>query len=152
MIKSTLFAPPDWIHRHPLFPAAFEYLRAVDPSVPIGRYELQGERLFANVQAYETRKPAEVRFEAHRRYIDIQYLVSGSERMACLPVQQLASIEPYSEARDVEFFHSPTSNYPFAEYHAGDLAVFFPEDAHQPCCALGASLSVKKIVLKVAAV
>ena len=135
---------------HPQFAAAFAFLdRATREGLPIGRYELDGDALFAMVQEYDTNPPESNRFEAHRRYIDIQYVVSGNE---AIEVAELASTLPdgdFSEARDVGFYRD-LPNATRAVLHDGEFGIFFPHDVHKP--GLHAALApekVRKIVVKV---
>lgn len=111
-----------------------------------GRYELDGDRLFAMVQTYSTRGLDQCRWEAHRRYIDVQWIVSGCEQMGWADVTSLQLAEPYSEEKDVAFF---TGQGSLVRASAGMFAIFFPHDAHMPCLADANPATVKKIVLKV---
>lgn len=127
---------------------ALEYLRVTDmTSVPVGRQELDGDRLFALVQEYTTRAPDQCVWEAHRRYIDVQYVVSGVERMGYANIAQAHEREPYDAARDVAFFEPGED---FVTLRAGMLAIFGPEDVHSPCGAAGQPRAVRKIVIKAA--
>jgi len=59
-----------------------KFLRENDvASLPVGRYDIDGDAVYALVQAYETHMPEECRWEAHYKYTDIQYVVAGSEKM-----------------------------------------------------------------------
>ena len=58
------------------------FLKETDlAALPVGRYEIDGDAVFALVQEYETHLPEECRWEAHYTYTDIQYIVEGSEKM-----------------------------------------------------------------------
>lgn len=132
---------------HPLFAKGFEYLKNTDFSkVENGKYELQGEDLFAIVNSYET-EPREVRkWEAHRKYIDIQYMVSGIEEMAVAPLHYMKTIQPYQAENDYALFegHGETITFP-----AGFFTIFFPTDVHMPNLIHREACHVKKVVLKV---
>ncbi len=124
-------------------------------TLPKGRHELDGDALYASVQEYHPKDPAECRWEAHRKYIDIQYLVSGCEAMGCVAVDGLSVSDPYDTQKDVAFFFGGPEVGTVLKVETKMFAVFFPQDAHRPMMALtphiGAGLSkVKKIVLKVA--
>ncbi|MBZ0156114.1 MAG: YhcH/YjgK/YiaL family protein [Alphaproteobacteria bacterium] len=126
----------------------FTFLLGRKEELPDGRYPIDGDDVFALVQTYETDLPGKKRFEGHRKYIDIQYLLSGKEEIGWAPVPGLEIASPYSEERDVLFFTESPFTSPLALV-PGIFAVFFPEDAHRPGCVLSAPCSVRKIVVKV---
>lgn len=127
---------------------AVDYLRTTNlTALPVGRHDLDGDRLFALVQEYTTRKPDECVWEAHRMYIDVQYVVRGSERMGYTNIAQAREREPYDAARDVAFFE-PAEDY--VTVREGMLAIFGPEDVHSPSGAVGHPSPVRKIIIKVA--
>lgn len=108
------------------------------------RFELDGERLFAFVQCYETH-PNETP-EAHRRYIDIQYLIEGEELVGVAPLEEMTEEVEAKPENDIWFYHGETSPLPIGR---GRFLVLFPEDAHAPCLPLGKAARVKKCVVKV---
>lgn len=128
--------------------AAFKYLVASDlKSLEPGKYVLEGENVFAVVQEYDTKPVLEGKLEAHRRYIDIQYMVSGEEQMGYSHIGALTESEPYTKERDVQFFQGKSS---MVLVEQGMFALFFPEDAHMPGIMIDERKSVKKVVVKVA--
>lgn len=88
----------------PAFEKAFQYLREVDPSSPVGRVDLDGDRLFAMIQEYQSAPACEKRYEAHQRYLDIQYIVSGKEIIHHAPLSRLVIETPFQADRDVAFY------------------------------------------------
>ena len=125
---------------------ALEYLRATDlMSVPIGRHDLDGDRLFALVQEYTTRAADDCVWEAHRKYIDVQFVAAGVERMGYANLAQMRVRDAYDAARDVAFFEPGES---FVTIPAGTFAIFGPEDVHSPGHAAGAPGLVRKVVVK----
>ena len=135
-------------HVHSLLPAAFEFLGAkATADLPSGRHELRGTQLFAIVQQYET-KPREQGFwEAHRRYIDVQYVVEGAERMGYANLDRLAVRDPYDADRDLLVLDGDGDLFTVS---AGHFAVFTPQDAHMPGLAVQGPAIVHKIVVKIA--
>jgi YhcH/YjgK/YiaL family protein len=126
---------------------AIEYLRSTNLTMlPLGRHDVDGDRLFALVQEYTTRRPDECVWEAHRMYIDVQYVVRGTERMGFADIAKAREREPYDAARDVAFFE-PGDDY--VTVSEGMLAIFGPEDVHSPCGAAGQPAPVRKIIVKV---
>jgi biofilm protein TabA len=125
---------------------ALEYLRATDlMSVPIGRHDLDGDRLFALVQEYTTRAADQCVWEAHRNYVDVQLVAVGVERIGIADLASATVREPYDPARDVAFFEPGES---FVTIPAGTFAIFGPEDVHSPGHTAGAACLVRKVVVK----
>ena len=125
---------------------AFDFLRSADlANLPLGRHDLDGDNLFALVQEYQTRDLAESKWEAHRRYCDVQYVASGRERMGVAPLSRMNVVTPYDADKDVAFFDGPGD---WIVLDANMFAIFTPNDVHRPCVAAGASERVKKIVIK----
>lgn len=130
---------------------AFEFLRRPGlAALPDGRYEIDGDRVYALVQRYSTQEAAEPRFEAHRKFIDVQYLAEGAEVIGWAPLEAVAVGEPYDELSDVLFGRARGGWTP-VRLEAGMLAVLWPADAHAPRLAAGAPGPVAKVVVKVAA-
>jgi YhcH/YjgK/YiaL family protein len=118
---------------------AFEYLARTDlAALPLGRTDIEGDDLYVTVSEGETRAPEQVKFEAHRRYIDIQLVVRGQEAIG----------EPYDPAKDIEFFAVPPRSETL-ELRAGDFAVFAPGDGHRPSLHLDGPHVSRKAVVKV---
>jgi len=144
----------------PAFEVAFAYVgRCLAPgsaeaarlaAVPVGktvRVELE-EGVFALEQAYEAKPPAEGKWEAHERYIDVQVVISGRELMGVIESAGLKLTEDYRAERDLMFF-GPASGGSTLRVGPGGVAVFFPADGHMPSLADGAPEVVRKTVVKV---
>jgi YhcH/YjgK/YiaL family protein len=101
-------------------------------------------------QRYETAAKAEPRFEAHRKYIDVQFMVSGTEVIGWAPLSALAVTEAYDAEKDVCFGLVKQGLWTSVRLGAGQLAVLYPEDAHAPRLAAGAPSQAVKVVVKVA--
>ncbi len=136
----------EWLGRD--FVAGLRYLQSFDPSTLDGRHPITGEDVFCLVQSYETTPASEKRYEAHRRHADIQYLVSGTERILHTPATLLAMETPYNEQEDIAFYEDPEASSSLL-LREGDIAIFHPGDAHKPGCMAGARHRVKKVVVKV---
>ncbi|HTX89937.1 MAG TPA: YhcH/YjgK/YiaL family protein [Anaerolineales bacterium] len=125
---------------------AFEYLQRTDLSaLPVGRQEIDGQNMYAMVQEYSPKPPEGGRWEAHRLYIDLQYLVSGKEQIGFAPIGRLAPGE-YDPARD---FTPLEGRGDLLTVSAGEFMLLFPEDAHMPGLAAGAPGPVRKVVVKI---
>jgi len=149
MIIDTLFQSARYTSLSPRFAAAFEYLRQLPADQADGRYEIDGDNCFALVQSYSTKPLAQARMEAHRRYIDIQFIQAGFETMLWAPLATLQVTQEYSEEKDVAFFATPARTISL-NLAAGEFAIFYPEDGHAPCLEYGSSTTVRKTVIKVA--
>jgi YhcH/YjgK/YiaL family protein len=127
---------------------AFELLCSPEVlALPAGRHELDGERIIALPQGYATKEPSAGRWEAHRRYIDIQYMVSGREAMGWTPAANLVVDTDYDQEKDIAFY---TGQGPVLSVDQGMFAVFFPHDGHMPGLRVSQQPEqVRKIVMKV---
>lgn len=147
MILDDLSGAARYYHLHPDFREAFEFLSRGDlASLANGKIELQGERLFALINRDPGRGHEGARLEAHRKYIDIQFLVDGSEEIGWRPTAECRQLtEPYAEPRDIMFFGD--APHTWIQLPVGKYMIFYPEDAHAPLAARGDNV---KAVIKVA--
>ena len=128
---------------------AFEYLAKADlAALPLGRTDVKGDDVYVLISEAETKPPEKVRFEAHRRYIDIQLVVRGQEAIGVAPVSRLTTVEAYESAKDIEFFAVPGESAT-VELRADDFAVFAPGDGHRPSLHLDGPHVSRKVVVKV---
>lgn len=111
-----------------------------------GKYEIDGKNVFALVQGYQTKPRDAGVWESHRRYIDIQYVAEGMERIGYANLKTLTPSQPYDKENDFELFKGHGD---FLTVNAGTFAIFAPQDAHMPCIAIQEPLQVKKVVIKV---
>jgi biofilm protein TabA len=127
---------------------AIEYARTHDlRALPDGKHEIDGARLFVLVQSYTTKPEAEARLETHKKYLDLQLVLEGREIMYWSPVGALEPDGVYSEERDVAFYKGGVPGaLALAE---GGFAVFYPQDAHKPCCQWNGPVKVRKAVFKI---
>lgn len=147
MILDTLENSDRYVALHPLFPAAFRYLRRNDlATLPVGRIEIDGERLFALPQEPDGRGREGARLEAHRKYIDIQVTVSGHEEIGWKALEDCKTVtEPYRDDKDIMFFGDLPDSW--TRVKAGQFVIYWPGDAHAP---LGGQGPLRKVVLKIA--
>jgi biofilm protein TabA len=134
-----------------LFPRlrqAFDFLRSADlAGLPQGRHDVAGNDLFALVQEYRTKPDSEGFWESHRKYIDVQYVVAGAERMGYANLATLSVRQPYDADKDLLILDGSGD---FFTVGAGMFTIFAPQDAHMPCLAVGEPAAVRKVVIKVA--
>jgi YhcH/YjgK/YiaL family protein len=128
---------------------ALIYARDVARNAAEGRTDIDGHRLYASVAVYETGARKERRFEAHRKYIDVQVLLEGEESIDVSLDGELPVREAYDEHKEVLFLDPPESFASLA-MRPGWFAVFYPHDIHRPACHLRERQRVRKLVMKVA--
>ena len=130
---------------------ALNFLRSTDFSaLEPGVVEIDGRNIFAQVLDLTTREPHENRPEVHRRYLDIQFLASGEEKIGiAIDTGNNKISESLLEQRDIIFYHA-SENESFIEMIPGSYAIFFPQDVHRPGCHKSVATPIRKIVVKVA--
>ena len=124
---------------------AIDYIKSTNFSeLEDGKIEL-GDGVWANLQTYLTKENA--LFEAHRRYIDVQYIISGVEKIGVCDYKTCSEEIPYDEENDIEFLKSNSDNYVFMEQN--DFLILYPYDAHKPSISINEPIQVRKLVIKV---
>ncbi len=124
---------------------ALQYIKKLDGTIECGKYDLEDGAYF-NVDEYFTKEIGLP--EVHRKYIDLQYILSGEEIIYVANIKDCVNSKGYSEERDIEFFEN-ANNTSELVMKKGDWAVFYPDDAHVPQIILNESTKVKKIVVKI---
>ncbi len=117
------------------------------PELADGRYRIDGDRVYALVSRDKGRKKEDSYLEIHRRYIDLQLVLSGTDEMGWRPASTCTHLKTaYDEEKDIQFFlDSPNVWVPVQK---SCFAVFFPEDAHMPLISEG---TLHKTVVKIEA-
>ena len=105
--------------------------------------------LFCNPVTLTTRPEAECRYEAHRNFIDVHYIVSGVEGIATADPSALTETEGYSEEKDIAFYQGPEDGR--YDLKPGQFMVCFPSDAHKVCLMKDRPGAVEKVVFKIKA-
>jgi len=129
---------------------ALEYLTNTDfAALEDGKYRIEGDEIYAMLLSYHT-EPESVRsFEAHRKYIDVQCILSGREIIYWAPIEELTPAGEYSQEKDIVFLSGETRAR--LQLTPGSFALFYQEDAHKPECTWDAPEHVRKVVVKVRA-
>lgn len=145
MIYGTLAHLEDLRGIHPNVWRGLQLLRSTDFSqLEDGRYDVDGEEVFFSLQSYET-IPGKDLLEAHKKYVDIQFLISGQERMGVAPLETVGSpIESRPEG-DIWFYRGPMDSLLLT---AGRFAVVWPGDAHAPAIAVDGPEPCRKCIVK----
>jgi YhcH/YjgK/YiaL family protein len=146
MIVDVGVSAPQYFPLHPLLCEAFLFLRQQRLiSLPDGTYPIRGNNLYAVVSHPPACQGALPKLEAHRRYIDIHYVLKGADVIGWRHVKECTRLQKkYSPVKDIQFFND--SPRWWATIPSGSFALCFPNDAHAPCAGLK---PCHKIVLKV---
>lgn len=110
-----------------------------------GFYDIK-DGIFAIVSEYHSKEKLECKPEAHRKYIDIQYIIQGKEFIGYTPLVKQEVLIDYNSDQDVIFYKATCS---FSEITQGMFAIYFPTDIHQPCVKVDESIAIKKVVVKI---
>lgn len=128
---------------------AFEFLCSLSPDSEEKIYLLRGDDIYAHIASYETRTKDSAALESHRKYIDVQAILTGREKIEVTSTNGLVVNAPYDQTTDVEFFDRSNESTQI-DLYPGTFAMFFPHDAHMPGLVMEEkSELVKKVVVKI---
>lgn len=126
---------------------AFAYLKETDlASLKPGKYPIDGEDVFATVTEGPTKEFDQTKWEAHRNYQDIHYVITGKEKMGLAPISSATVVQEYDPAKDIGFYNAQGKFY---ESSPGYFFIAFPGDAHRPGIKTDGSTEIKKVVIKI---
>ena len=129
---------------------ALQFLKNTDFSeIKDGRIEICGDEIYAMLQRYTTKPSVQGKWEAHQKYIDIQFLAEGTELIGINNVDQLEISEPYKSENDIMFLSGTGGD--FIRLTKDKFVLVFPQDAHMPCITDNKPSNVTKIVVKILA-
>ena len=113
-----------------------------------GKYAVDNDKIYYTIQRYTTKPLNEGNLEAHRKYIDIQFLLEGQELLGYAPLKGLTTAEEYNPQKDIAFFNTPREITKVI-LEPGLFCILFPDDAHLPCRQLAGPTEVRKVVIKI---
>ena len=147
MIFSTLSQSSRYAALHPLFPRAFEFMRNTDLlALAPGRYPIIDKQLSVIVESVPGRTREMAKLEVHRRYIDIQLVLEGTDEMGWKALADCREpVNDYSAEKDIQFFHDAPATW--IATPPGAFCIFFPDDAHAPLVSDG---NIRKAIFKIA--
>lgn len=132
---------------NPHFSKVISFIENSDlTTLPLGRNEICGDSVYANVMEAKPKTKEEAFIEIHRKYIDIQIPISHDETMGYTPITELPSAD-YSDADDVAIYPVGMPARDYFNVHKGEFTIFFPQDGHAPAIT---ATPLKKVVIKVA--
>lgn len=150
MVLDTLANAARYESLNSRFAKAFAWLRTMDGTQELGRHDIDGDHCFALVQTYESKPIEKAKFEAHRKYIDIQFIHSGRETILWAPLDTMKEeAMAYSDEKDAALWKLTANTTPL-HVSAGYFAILWPQDAHAPCIEWDKPEQVFKVVVKVA--
>lgn len=145
MIIDVLNNSEKYISLHKDFKLVFDYLKNNDlKEMACGSYKLRGDDVFFNLQEYETKTVQKL--EAHKKYIDIQVVISGSEDMGYTDISNTEVSEEYNEEKDVMFLKGEVKTL---RAENKNFLIFYPNDAHMPALVVNEPQTVKKAIFKI---
>lgn len=124
---------------------AIDYILEFDDNTPCGRYEIDGDRIYANVINGTASSMDQVTYEAHRKYLDLQYIIEGEEVMVHAMLSECKQETEYDESKDVWFFSGEGTS---VKVKAGSFYLVHPFDAHAPGKGFEPH-SYKKVIVKI---
>lgn len=147
LIMDTLLHAETYFALHPAFAQAFAFLRQPGlAQLAPGRYEIDGDRIFCTISEGSGKGKGGARLEAHRKYIDIQYVIAGTDVMGWSPLTACQTLDgDFDPGKDIIFFRDAPQRW--TEVAPGAFTIFFPEDVHAP---MGGTGLIRKAVIKVA--
>lgn len=149
MIKNSLKYTKNYYNLSEKIKLGLEFLETHDlKAMENGKYEILGEDVFINIQEYTSKPETDGKWEAHRKYIDIQVLIKGSEKIGVGEIQDFTTTEAYDEEKDVEFL-TTNSSQQFITMRENDYIILYPYDVHMPQISIDKPSAVKKAVVKV---
>jgi YhcH/YjgK/YiaL family protein len=151
MIHGHLDAPDAWkpLLANPAWKFAFDWLDQLPATPEPGIRPLQGDDIYVNVHGYHTLPREQCRYESHRKYVDLQYCITGGE---FIDWQRASTLKPdggYDTDKDLQFYELGNS-LTVIHMLPRSFAIFYPSDAHLPKRADGIHPAVSKLVVKVA--
>jgi biofilm protein TabA len=138
-----------YIKNKAVWDKVFNFLKSSDlKNLAVGRIEIEGNKAYALVSEYQSKEKAQTRYESHKKYIDIQHIISGQEQMGITTADKVTVAEPYNAEKDIAFFTYEGGDYIKAT--PANFLVFFPDDVHRPSIKVENNEPIKKIVVKIA--
>ena len=127
---------------------AVNFIQNLSVDVIPAKYEITPD-IFASVSEYSPKSLNEAKFEAHKKYIDIQLLLRGSEKIYFTDKSKLCVDIPYNSDDDIEFFSEQVAENNFVVLDGTNFVMLYPHEAHAPQVKYDSHFNVKKVVIKI---
>ncbi len=126
---------------------ALTYLQTTDFStIAPGTYDIVGTDVYAIISEYNTKPLSSGKWESHKKYIDVQYVYEGKERIGFSESKKMMVLEEYDNRKDLTIYKGEGH---FVNVEENHFLIFFPTDVHMPGMAINIPKAVKKVVVKV---
>lgn len=126
----------------------FDWLLKCHDVEPGTKVEFDGDKLFARMLRQDTGARDQFRWETHRDYVDLQYIIGGGEIIEWAPAASMKDDAPYDPATDFQFY-APAAAPVSLSMAAGLFVFLFPSDAHKPLVSNGRDAFVHKVIAKI---
>lgn len=130
-----------------------DFIKNLTSDTPCGRYEIN-DSAYANIETYSTKSVLSAKYEQHKKYIDIQLLLTGTEKIYYKPCQNTAGPLPFDDDKDIRFFNEPINSESddCVNLNCKNFMLIYPHEAHAPQVqSENAPAIVKKVVIKLLA-
>jgi YhcH/YjgK/YiaL family protein len=147
MIVDHIKNAPKYFKMHHLFEIAFNYLTNTDlVNLDSGKYSIQGNECFAIINKYKSKNISESFAESHKKYIDIQFVISGEENLGYGFINDFENLD-YNSEYDLQKHHGTLD---FISLKTEHFAILFPDDIHMPGIIKEKAMDIIKVVIKIA--
>lgn len=148
MIFDSITSASLYAQQNPLFKKAFDFIQNTDfNKLDFGKHNIVGDDLYVGYMEYESKDVTECMMENHKKYIDIQYIVSGEEFIGVTTSNKQTPSVAYDDAKDVAFYKEGYDS--LLKMDQGKFAIFYPQDLHMPCIKIQQASKVRKAVFKI---
>jgi YhcH/YjgK/YiaL family protein len=128
---------------------AKDFISKLSNDIQLGRYSLKNDD-FVNIETYKTKHIKDAKFETHNKFIDIQLLLTGTEKIYIKTKSELTERPEYNEEKDISFYEASVNNSDYVTLDGTNFVMIYPHEAHAPQIATNnIPYTVKKVVLKI---
>ncbi len=137
------------LKKYGIDPDITDFILNLDKDIKEGRHEIK-KGAYINIERYQTRKKETLKLEAHKKHIDIQFLIEGKEKVYTTGLEGLVEEVEYSKEKDVVFYKTPNRPLNKSYLIENKFMILYPNDAHAPCIDFyDKSQNVKKGIVKI---
>lgn len=116
------------------------------PEMKDGRYEIDGSNIYATISRYQTKPVENGKWESHRKYIDVQFVAEGEEKIGYSYIERMKVIKKYDDEKDIQFLEGAGD---FITVNKNAFVILYPSDVHMPGIQINEAVKILKVVVKV---